>query len=120
MTTANIESLETDAAILSESGARLARLRIDRGLTQAQLADQSGVGKRTVERLESGSSIQTASLLRIVRGLGLQQDFLALFPEKGPRPMDLLKLKGKERRRASTKRTSPKSGPEEWKWGDDS
>lgn len=120
MTINKIEPLEPDAAVLSEIGARLARLRIDQGLTQAQLADQSGVGKRTIERLESGGSIQSASLLRIFRVLGLRQDLLALFPEKGLRPMDLLKLKGKERRRASAHKTSPKSGPEEWKWGDDS
>ena len=44
----------TDAAVLTELGGRLTRLRLERNLTQAQLAEQAGVSKRTVQRLESG------------------------------------------------------------------
>jgi transcriptional regulator with XRE-family HTH domain len=43
-----------------------------RGLTQAQLADRSGVSLATVTRLESGDgNITLASLLRILRALGV-------------------------------------------------
>ena len=45
----------TDEAVLSELGGRLARVRLARNFTQAGLARQAGVSKRTVERLESGS-----------------------------------------------------------------
>ena len=41
----------TDEAVLSELGGRLAQVRLERNLTQAQLAEQAGVSKRTVERL---------------------------------------------------------------------
>ena len=46
----------TDAAVLQELGARLHRRRIDANLTQAQLAEEAGVSKRTVERIEAGRS----------------------------------------------------------------
>lgn len=98
----------------------MGRCRVQTGLTQARLADQAGVGKRTVERLESGGSIQTAGLLRIFRVLGLQDGFLALIPKQGTRPMDLLKLKGKERQRASSKKESTQKPSPGWTWGDDS
>ena len=43
-----------------------------RGLTQAQLADRSGVSVATVARLESGDgNIALESLLRILRSLGI-------------------------------------------------
>jgi DNA-binding XRE family transcriptional regulator len=44
----------TDEAVLHELGGRLAGLRIEHNLTQAALAEQAGVSKRTIERLESG------------------------------------------------------------------
>lgn len=43
-----------------------------RGLTQAQLADRSGVARNTLNRLERGDSgISTENLFRILRGLGI-------------------------------------------------
>ena len=46
----------TDSAVLHELGERLSRRRIDAGLTQAELAHEAGVSKRSVERIEAGES----------------------------------------------------------------
>ncbi len=43
--------LLTDDALLVELGAGLERARLERNLTQAQVAEQAGVSKSTVERL---------------------------------------------------------------------
>ena len=108
-----------DDAILEDIGRRLGRRRIALQLTQAALADQAGVSKRTVERIEAGAVAQTLSLVRILRVLDLLRDLDQLIPETGPRPMDLLKLKGKDRKRASSSRTS--SQPRKaWSWENDS
>ena len=109
----------TDDAVLEELGRRLERRRIDLKLTQAKLAEQSGVSKRTVERMEAGAATQTRNLIRILRILDLLQGLDQLIPETGPRPMDLLKLKGKERKRASSSSATKQSG-KAWSWGDDS
>ena len=109
----------TDDAVLEELGRRLERRRLDLQLTQAKLAEQAGVSKRTVERIEAGAAAQTLSLIRILRVLELLQGFDRLIPETGPRPMDLLKLKGKQRKRASSSRASDQPG-KVWSWGDDS
>jgi transcriptional regulator with XRE-family HTH domain len=45
----------TDEVILGELGGRLAKIRLEHNLTQAQLATQAGVAKRTVERWEAGT-----------------------------------------------------------------
>jgi transcriptional regulator with XRE-family HTH domain len=113
-----LTQLEPDTAILEEVGERLARRRIDLGLTQAALAEQAGLGKRTVERIESGESAQLVSLVRILRVLELVSRLDLLVPELGPRPMDQLRRKGKERRRASS-RHQTKKDPQPWSWDDE-
>lgn len=114
-----IDTTTTDQAILKEIGERVAMVRLNQNLTQANLAEQSGVSKRTVERLEAGESVQVTSLIRLLRSLGLQQRLEALFPEPVASPIAQLKLQGKNRRRASTKR-SPDSTNKVWKWGNES
>jgi transcriptional regulator with XRE-family HTH domain len=113
-----IGSLHTDEAILTELGERIARSRIDRQLTQAVMAEQAGVSKRTVERIEAGASTQLASVLRVLRVLGLLEGLNKLIPEPGPRPMDLLKLKGKTRQRVSSAHIVRESKAP-WTWGND-
>ena len=111
-----IERLLTDEAVLDELGGRLARCRIELGLSQAKLAEQAGVSKRTVERIEAGATTQTVTLIRILRELQLLERMETLAPETGPRPMDLLKLKGKERKRAPRRGGNPSVKP--WQWSD--
>lgn len=114
----NIENLMSDKAVLEEVGHRLSRCRVEQEVTQAKLAKEAGLSKRTVERIEAGESTQTSSLVRIMRVLGLLESLDAAMPETGPRPMDLLKLRGKERQRASSKKNKEQVG-KEWSWGDE-
>ena len=109
----------TDEAILSELGGRLARARLERNLTQAQLAAEAGVSKRTVERLESGSvATQLPGFLRVCRVLDVIERFDLLVPEPVPSPVEQLKLRGRRRQRASAKRKT-KAPSKKWQWGDE-
>jgi len=118
-----ISGLLTDDVILAEIGARVARRRLDQQLTQAQVAEQAGIAKRTVERIEAGASAQVASLIRLLRVLDLLSGLDVMIPDVGPRPMDLLRRKGKRRQRASGSSRLPAADPgqaeEPWTWGDE-
>lgn len=114
----SISNLLTDEAILAELGARLAARRVDLQLTQAAVAEQAGIAKRTLERMEAGHSSQLSSLVRVLRVLDALPGLDGLVPEIGPRPMDLLKRKGKVRQRASGKRAAKSSG-KSWNWDDE-
>jgi transcriptional regulator with XRE-family HTH domain len=110
----------TDATVLEELGERLASVRLGKNLTQAALADQAGVSKRTVERLESGAvATQLSGFLRVCRVLGLVEHFESLIPEAVASPMELLKRQGAKRRRASAKK-SVSANRGKWTWGDES
>lgn len=115
MTINELSTLMTDDAILAELGRRLARCRIDRQLTQAELAHQAGVSKRTVERIEAGASTQMVSVIRISRVLDLIPGLDQWIPQPGLRPMDLIGRKGKTRQRASSGRKTA-GADKPWTW----
>ena len=114
-----IVATATDDTILAELGLRLARHRLDRNLTQADLAREAGLSKRTVERIEAGESAQLSNLVRLARALGIVEFFDAFIPEPAVSPVAQLKLLGKRRRRVSSRgeRASPRG---KWVWGDES
>jgi putative transcriptional regulator len=113
-----ITKQSTDQGILSELGERLARARLGRNLTQAELAAEAGVSKRTVERLESGESVQLTSLVRILRALDLADKIDILVPDSGLSPMEQLERKGKARKRASGTREKREDSSKPWIWGE--
>ena len=112
-----IESGLSDEAVLGELGARLTKRRLDLQLTQADLAEKAGVSKRTVERIEAGGAAQTSSMLRVLRALDLLEGLEGLLGETGPSPMELLKLKGSNRKRVGARRKEPPR--KNWAWGDE-
>ncbi len=114
-----IEELNTPQAILTEMGQRLAQRRIEMNLTQAALAEQAGVGKRTVEAIESGKDCQLSTLCRLLNILKLTEHLDQLVPESTLTPIELLKMQGKKRKRASTSKTSSKPTKKPWQWGDE-
>lgn len=112
-----ITSLLIDDAVLAELGVRIAGRRIELQLTQAAVAEQAGIAKRTLERMEAGQTSQLATLVRVLRVLDATSGLDSLIPESGPRPMDLLKRKSKVRQRASGLRAAePAVKP--WHWNE--
>ena len=115
-----IQNQLSDGVILEEIGQRFAAQRLRLGLTQETLAIRAGVSKSTVERTEAGRSSQMESIIKIMRVLDLLDSLDRLLPETELRPMDLLKLKGKGRKRAATPRKPGSTIENTWRWGDES
>lgn len=111
----------TDAAILQTLGERIERHRIEANLTQAELADQAGVGKRTLERIEAGRSTELVTLIRVLRALDLVEGFEQLIPALPPSPIAELELRGKQRQRVSHARrkdADDSSPAKPWTWAE--
>ena len=116
-----ITSELTDAAVLQELGERLERRRIDAELTQAQLAEEAGISKRTVERIEAGDSTDFVMLLRVLRVLNLSEALDQLVPDMPQSPLALLKGRGRARKRVGHPRgrnenAASSNSSEPWKW----
>ena len=113
-----IASNITDEALLKLIGERLARLRLTKNLTQGQLAEQAGLGLRTVQRLELGlAATQLSGFVRVCRALGLVERFDALIPEEAASPIAQLQQQGRKRRRATGKKAA-EGTPKKWTWGE--
>ena len=103
----------TEQAMLGEIGRRIERVRLAQNLTQKDLAAAAAVSRGTVQRLEAGQGLEVAKLLRILRALGLLGALDAALPEDIPSPIDLLRLRGRQRQRASrTRRTQDAARPQ--------
>jgi transcriptional regulator with XRE-family HTH domain len=114
----SIQRLMTDEALLQELGRRIAKQRLERNLSQAQLAEQAGISKRTLERLEAGAAATQLSLfLRVLRQLDLLERLDLLLPEPQPSPLALLELQKAGRKRASRRRVAKPTSTWTWTWG---
>jgi transcriptional regulator with XRE-family HTH domain len=107
----------SDATALGELGHRIAKCRLNRNMTQDALAAEAGVSTPTIQRIEYGRSTQTANLVRVLRALGLLENLEALVPAPAASPLQQAKLRGKERRRASSPSDDQPGQP--WTWSDE-
>ena len=113
-----IDNNLTDSAVMLELGKRIQEQRFSLKLTQAELAEKSGVSKRTIERIESGESTQLSSFIRILRGIEVLKQFNTVLPEVEISPMNMLKLKGRARQRVARKKDDIRN-EDKWQWGDE-
>jgi transcriptional regulator with XRE-family HTH domain len=111
---------DPDRVVLEKLGSRLRRVRLDRNLSQAKLAEEAGIGRATLQRIEEGKSPSLTNLIRVLRALDLLDGIDRLIPESSPSPIDELKRRGRQRQRAGSPRgTEPTQPPRPWRWPDE-
>ncbi|MGJ8673914.1 helix-turn-helix domain-containing protein [Rubritalea sp.] len=106
----------TNETLLRELGTRVEQLRIRKNLTQAQLAKEAGIGKRTLERFEKGQTVQLTTFVAILRVLDLLDHFIDLVPDQSQSPMQQLLQEKKTRYRATPK--AVQKTDDTWTWND--
>lgn len=109
----------TDSALLGTLGERLAEARLARNRTQADLAREAGISRRTLVRLEAGESTQLTNLIRVLRALGLVGNLDALVPAPAPSPLAEFRDEEARRQRATGRRAAEAESPGGWTWGDE-
>lgn len=91
----------SDDQVLYELTQRVKQLRLNNNMTQEELSKRAGVHVQTIKNFESGRSTKVITLIQILRALDELNAFDSFIPEPGISPIELLKLKGKQRERAS-------------------
>ena len=105
---------------LERLGERVVQHRLNRNLTQVELARAAGLSRRTLARLENGEPTQLENFLRTLIALGLEDGLDRLVPDVPPSPIQQLERSGRARQRASGSRKSSPATGEPWSWGDES
>jgi len=113
--------VKSNLAWQQDLGARLQAHRLNQNLSQAQLAAATGLARKTITNLETGHGGTLLTLIAVLRGLHLLDQLEAFIPAPGPSPLQLVKLAGKQRRRATGRRKPadalPEPAPQPWTWG---
>lgn len=107
---------ENNVTIMKELGQRMKDIRISMDMTQAEMADKSGVALRTIARMETGESVTVENVLNVLRVLGVLGNLNLLLQEQELAPTEMVDS-GKKRRRAVSKGLRKKE--QAWKWGDE-
>lgn len=91
---------KTAHALATELGQRLQRARLNLNLTQLEVAQHAGVSRKIVMNAEVGQ-VSLENLIAILMTLDLVGQLELFLPEQPFSPIQLLKLRGKVRQRAS-------------------
>ena len=111
----NLENM-SPIAITEELGHRLKRARLNVDLTQTELASRTGLNRKTILNAEKGKA-QLENFVAILVSLGMTEQLNMFLPVPEISPLQLAKLKGQERQRASKARNKkPKIKEDKPSW----
>jgi transcriptional regulator with XRE-family HTH domain len=99
---------------------RMVRHRLNRNLTQDELARAAGISRRTLARLENGEPTQLENFLRTLIALELEDGLERLVPDVPQSPIQQLERSGRTRKRATGRRKARSEQSEPWSWNDES
>ncbi len=89
---------------LKQLGERIRRHRMQRNLTQKELAEKSGISIFTIAQMEKGNSVSMSMFVDVLRAMKLLNNFEYLLPEVGISPADLIRLGSKVPKRIKHKK----------------
>lgn len=108
----------TDTELCNRIAAKIKTVRLKQNMSQAELADKSGVSISTIKRMEDGEVKNFESLIRVLRTLGKLDVFVPLVEEEQLSPNEYYELASKAnkpmRKRASKGYTKESKEESEW------
>ncbi len=103
----------TDTAIEQELGRRLRQRRLQKNLTQQELAGATALSVNSVKALEAGKG-KLATLIAILRELAALDQLDQFLPDPGISPMQLARDQGRKRQRATGHRRKATTDDGAW------
>lgn len=98
---ANIDWVQmTDVAIVEQIGRFIKHIRLDKNITQAQLAQAAGLNRWTISQIENGESVTLTSLIQILRALDILYVLNDFEVVETISPLAYAKFKKEQRQRA--------------------
>ena len=88
-------------AVLTEITRRSVQRRIELGLTQQEVSDQTGISLRTIKQFESGGDCRFSTLIRLLQAYDLTDRLDILVPEPSISSIRYIDQQQKTRKRVS-------------------
>jgi putative transcriptional regulator len=104
---------KSPSAIAEELGARLKQARLNANKPQADVAELAGVSRKAVINAEKGRATLEV-FIAIMGALNLTSQLDNFLPVQDISPIQLARLQGRRRQRASGQSTSAGQEPSEW------
>ena len=101
------------SAIAEELGERLKQARLNQNKKQAEVAEIVGVSRKTILNAEKGK-VQLEVFVAILQALDLIEQLERFLPPQPVSPIQLAKLQGQQRQRASGERGQSEKDELEW------
>ena len=98
--------IQTDKELIARIGSKLKEIRIDKNVSQTELAERTGMHRNSIISIERGSSFSTESLIKILRALEALDKIAFFFSKKEHKlsPIEVFEREKKAKKRASKKR----------------
>ena len=93
-------NIMSSGAICKKIGQRLKRARLNANRTQKEVADRAGLSVTAVQSVERGDA-RLESVVLVLMALDMVEQIKNFVPEQEISPLQLVKLQGKKRQRAS-------------------
>lgn len=104
----------TDDMIIASIGEYVRSVRLNKNMTQEQLANLAGVHRTTIRDLELGKRSTLLTLIQVLRALDELQALKNFKVSKELSPLELAKLQIDQRKRASGNSTEDNSQQSDW------
>ena len=93
----------TNDEVMRVLGARVRNRRLGRNIPVDQLADKSGLNRKTIMDMETGRDVRLSSLIKLLRGLNSLATLEAAFPDVLPGG-ESISSRGQPRLKAASRR----------------
>ena len=104
----------SDPAILKDIGQKLKAYRLQKNMTQEEIAQKAGVNRVTIGEIEKGRPSSLLTFIQILRGLKMLDLLNNIVPVSPVSPIQVAKMQRKTRQRASPVIAPPPAKKSKW------
>lgn len=104
----------SDPAILKELGQKLKAFRLQKNITQEEIAQKAGLNRMTVGEIEKGRSSSLLTFIQMLRALDKLDLLNTITTVPTVSPIQMAKLQRKSRQRASVSHVSQPKKQSSW------
>ncbi|OMQ31089.1 transcriptional regulator [Pseudomonas putida] len=98
---------QTDQVLAATVGARIQTLRLRNNISLETVAQNAAISRQTLHLLLSQGKGTLINLIAVLRAIGEMERLSSLVEEVLPSPIQVLRMEGKKRQRASGRRSAP-------------